>query len=251
MAARNNADWYAAMFDVHDLRYERSTAAFRAIDTPPPYFSWMTILEPVPSQVLLDLVTKEASRSEFGLKDSFHTLDLESLGLTELFTATWIWASETPGVDSLGWHRVTSIEDLSTWEQAWKDGGSPSDQRQFPDSVLDRQDLAFWGRASGSGFDAGAVANLSLDCVGMSNVFGSNAMPAAAMLCAGFGPGLPVVGYEHGDGLAEALEVGFEPVGHLRVCGKQEERPTSVPVGLPAVSECAAVRVRRPEAGEP
>lgn len=39
MAARNNADWYGTMFDVHGLRYQRSEAAFWAIDPPPPYHS--------------------------------------------------------------------------------------------------------------------------------------------------------------------------------------------------------------------
>ena len=42
MAAQTNADWYAMMFDVHGLRYQRTSGAFCANDTPPSYHSWAT-----------------------------------------------------------------------------------------------------------------------------------------------------------------------------------------------------------------
>ena len=61
------------------------------------------------------------------------------------------------------------------------------------------------------------IANTSSDCVGMSNVFGADAMVAAVELSARFGAGLPVVGYERGDELQEAIGAGFESVGLLSV----------------------------------
>jgi hypothetical protein len=222
MAARNNADWYTMMFDVHGLEYHRSEVAFRAIDSPPPYHSRMTILEPVPSAELLTLIATEATRPGFGIKDSFHRLDLAAFDLTEFFAATWIWAMDLPASDTTGWHRITTTEALLRWEAAWKEGGAPFDGRQFPDAILERSDVAIWGRESEDGFDAGAVANLSTDCVGMSNVFGSDAIPAAAFFCAEFGAGLPVVGYERGDDLVEAVDAGFETVGPLRICGRHD-----------------------------
>jgi hypothetical protein len=222
IAARNNADWYTMMFDIHGLEYHRSESAFCAIDSPPPYHSRMTILAPVPGAELLKLIATEAARPGFGIKDSFHRLDLGAFDLTEFFAATWIWATDLPGSDTSGWYHITSAEDLLRWEAAWKEGGSPFDGRQFPDAILGRSDVAIWGRESEDGFDAGAVANLSTDCVGMSNVFGSDAIPAAATLCAEFGSGLPVVGYERGDALVAAVSVGFETVGQLRICGRPE-----------------------------
>ncbi|MGW4487568.1 hypothetical protein ACWEOE_27430 [Amycolatopsis sp. NPDC004368] len=60
--------------------------------------------------------------------------------------------------------------------------------------------------------------------VGLSNLFAvdgsdvaavwSSAITAAAVHC----PGLPLVGYEHGDDLAHSLASGFDALGRLRVC---------------------------------
>lgn len=220
ITARNNADWYQAMFELHGLRYRRTGLGFWAVDPPPPYHSHLVTLDPDPSPELLELITVESIRPGFGLKDSFTALDLDWLGLVEHVTATWVWADDPPGNDTAGWSRLTSGEELVRWERAWKAGGSPSGRRQFPEAILDRPDVTIWGRSSGDGFDAGAIANRSEDCVGMSNVFGHAAIDAAATLCAELGAGLPVVGYEHGDALDEAMAAGFEPVGALRICGR-------------------------------
>lgn len=217
MAARNNADWYAMMFDVHGLRYHRSEIAFLATDTPPPYHSWMTTLDPTADRALLELVLQHLDRPGFGLKDGFHCLELSPHGLIELFSATWIWAGTVRTASATGWTRITSADDLLRWEAAWKDGGSPSDQRQFPDAILRRPDVFIWGRTTADGFDAGAVVNLSSDCVGLSNCFGRGAFPAAATLCAQLAQDLPVVGYERGDDLRAALDSGFEATGLLRI----------------------------------
>jgi hypothetical protein len=56
--------------------------------------------------------------------------------------------------------------------------------------------------------------------VGLSNCFGRGAFPAAATLCAELAQGLPVVGYERGDDLHAALDVGFEATGPLRIWEK-------------------------------
>jgi len=73
-----------------------------------------------------------------------------------------------------------------------------TDKRQFPNSILERKDVAVWGRREPDSldspvrFDAGVIANISSDCVGLSNLFGQNAYPAAATLCAGMAPSLPL-----------------------------------------------------------
>lgn len=222
MAARNNADWYELMFEAHGLRYDRTPGAFVALDQPPPYYSWMTLQDPGPGPEVVEIIRREAERPTFGIKDSFHVLDLPSLGLAELFSASWMWADNpAAGADTTGWRRIADDAALVAWEAAWSER-SPGAERLFPPALLHRSDVALWGREADDGFDGGAVANRSSDCVGMSNVFGPGAVPAAARLCAAFGAGLPVVGYEWGDALATALRTGFEPTGPLRVCVKQE-----------------------------
>lgn len=217
LAARNNADWYAMMFELHGLRYHRAENAFLAIDPPPPYHSWITTLDPAADQAHLEMISRNLVRPGFGVKDSFQRLELSACGLVELFSATWIWAGTVASASTTGWQRITSREALVSWEAAWQSSGSPSGRRQFPAAILSRPDVAIWGRRGMEGFDAGAIANRSQDCVGLSNCFGRDALPAAAALCAGFGRELAVVGYERADGLAAALDAGFEAAGPLRV----------------------------------
>jgi hypothetical protein len=219
MAARNNAYRYAMIFDVHGLRHHRSEIAFLALDTPP-YHSWMTTFDPTADRALLELISQHLDLPRFGLKDAFHCLELRAHGLTENFSATWIWADTLQPASTTGWTRITSANELLRWEAAWKDGGSPSDQRQFPAVILGRPEVHIWGCTTADGFDAGAVANLSPDCVSLSNCFGRGAFPAAATLCAELAQGLPVVGYERGDDLSVALDAGCEATGSLRIWGK-------------------------------
>lgn len=217
LAARNNADWYAMMFELHGLRFDRSDSAFLALDCPPPYHSWMTTLDPEAQAAQRELITDNKHRPEFGVKDAFDRLDFADDRFTELFAATWFYGDSIRTADTGDWQRIGTEGDLLRWEQAWKAGGSPSDVRQFPAAILARDDVAIWGRGSGDSFDAGVIGNASRECVGLSNCFGRDAWPAAATLCAGFANGRPVVGYECADDLQALLALGFEAVGALRV----------------------------------
>jgi len=226
MAAQNNADWYAMMFDVHGLRYRRSDIAFLAIDKPPPYHSRMTTVDPLAQEQLLQLISQNIHCTGFGVKDAFNCLQLESQGMTALFSANWIYADRIQSANTNNWVQIHSLDDLLLWENAWKAGGSPSNQTQFPKPILSRNDVFIWGRRSTTGFDAGVIANVSTDCVGLSNCFGQDAFPAAAALCAQLASSqprkLPIVGYERGDDLDAALQSGFTTTGNLRVWVKQK-----------------------------
>ena len=216
-AARNNADWYQAMFEAHGLGFERTDVAFRALDRTPAYHSALTIQSSEAGADIEGLVESMSTRDGFTVKDSFRALDLERLSLVPFIEASWIHR-ERPGAKAVdGWQRVTDDTELRRWEEAWSEG-SPVAVEQFPPAILRRRDVALFGRTVDGRYDAGAIANLSADCVGLSNVFGAGALEAAADLCADFGDGLPVVGYERGDSLREALSIGFDDVGRLRVC---------------------------------
>lgn len=226
LAANNNADWYTAIFDAHGVSYTRSPFAFRALGEPPPYHSQLVTLETPPSDELLQLIASESVRPAFGLKDSFNSVDLEAFDLVELFSASWIYADSVNPSNTTGWVRITSAEQLQRWETAWAGSASPSSRRQFPDSILDRPEIAIWGRATGRGrFDAGAIANLSTDCVGMTNVHGHEALSAAATLCKELGIDRPIVGYERGSELIQAKRAGFQDVGPLRVAVSRTPSP--------------------------
>lgn len=213
MAAQNNADWYAMMWDLRDLRYTRDAQGFRAMGPPPPYHGWATL---VPGAAVEELITPLLDKPGFAVKDGSGMHDLTGLGLVPMFTAQWLWYDGAAGAPTDRWEQVTTTADLAAWEEAWN-ASSPSDQRQFPDGILDRADVRLWGRKCDRGFDAGLIANLSQGCVGLSNCFGQGARNPATALCAQFGQGRPVVGYERGEDLKEALNFGWQAVGPLTV----------------------------------
>ena len=224
LAAHNNADWYSMMFDIHGLKYSRSKIAFTAADTPPRFHGRMVSLDPEAREPLRQLIDENLHHAGFALKDSFDCLvSDDDIRLKELFSASWIYTDTVEAANTKDWIKIASKDDLAAWEHAWKDNDSIPAKRQFPNAILERQDVSIWGRCnqdSSDGtirFDAGVIANTSSDCVGLSNLFGRNAYPAAATLCAGIAPSLPVVGYERGQDLDDALNAGFTMTGQLRV----------------------------------
>jgi len=217
LAAANNADWYKMMFDIHKLKYRVSSIAFTAIDPPPPLHSWMTTLDPNAKTELEQLIKQHPGGGV--VKDAFNCLDLSGHNYIKLFSANWICAHDVPDADTSDWTRVSTPHDLLLWEAAWKPHKFPEGVRQFPDAVLKRSDIVIWGRNKTLGFDAGVIANVSENCVGLSNYFGHAAYPAAAALCSRV-CSLPVTGYERGEELTAALNVGFAEVGKLKLWSK-------------------------------
>ncbi len=119
------------------------------------------------------------------VKDSFAVLDLP--GFSVLFEATWIACG--PGVPEAGWRRVAGH-------------GFPVDDSV---AVLSRG-------------PAQVVAHRGDGVVGLSNFAGpASAWPGAVAAVASAFPGVPVVGYEHGDALRIALDHSASALGPLRV----------------------------------
>ncbi|MFI5590838.1 hypothetical protein ACIA5G_37725 [Amycolatopsis sp. NPDC051758] len=116
------------------------------------------------------------------VKDSFATLELP--GFSVLFEATWIGCG--PGIPEPGWQRAAS---------------------PLGDSV------ALLSRGENQ-----VVAHRGDGVVGLSNFTGPDVgWPGAVAAVSAAFPGVPVVGYEHGGALDNALEHGAEPLGPLRV----------------------------------
>ncbi|MFJ7210287.1 hypothetical protein [Amycolatopsis sp. NPDC098790] len=116
------------------------------------------------------------------VKDSFATLELPGFSL--LFEATWLACG--PGVPEPGWQRAASPLGPAV-------------------ALLSRGENA-------------VVAHRGEGVVGLSNFEGPTAgWPGAVSAVASAFPGVPVVGYEHGDALRAAVDHGAEPLGPLRV----------------------------------
>ncbi|MDS0132262.1 hypothetical protein H5970_11085 [Amycolatopsis sp. CM201R] len=150
--------------------------------TPEYYPDAVTLTPDATAADILPFVDASAGCS---VKDSFATLALP--GFSVLFEATWIACG--PGVPEPGWRRVT-------------EHGFPVDASV---AVLSRG-------------PALVVAHRGEEVVGLSNFAGpASAWPGAVAAVAAAFPGLPVVGYEHGDALRIALDHGASALGPLRV----------------------------------
>ncbi|GIT89772.1 hypothetical protein JANAI62_07430 [Jannaschia pagri] len=214
MAARNNADLYAAVFTAKGLAFRRDAAGFVALDPPPPYYGHGVVTQPGAAEDLLRSVT-EVHGPRVAIKDSFCEIDGPAHGLETLFDATWIWRA--PGRTRPGrWRAVTTAIGLEQWEAAWKES-SPTDGRMFPEGILAHPGMTVLVATEDGHVRAGCLANRSEDAIGMSNVFGRAAMADAAEAVGSCAPDLPVVGYERGQALFEALTAGFQAIGALRV----------------------------------
>jgi hypothetical protein len=138
------------------------------------------------------------------------------------------------------WEQVQEASMLAAWEAAWRgpSGDTSSDPAQavFRPALLEDASIAFLAASLQGSLVAGAIAYRAAGVVSVSNTFFAAGAPAGlraellARTRATF-PGLPVVGYEHGEELTTWSTLGFQPIGPLRVWLKtaaknQEENET-------------------------
>ncbi len=221
-AARNNAEWCAAMCRSHGLTGAFGAQSWSAPSRTPLYYPDAVTLVPDtdPAELTARIDTGAPGAS---VKDSFADLDLTGDGFRVLFEARWIHrpAGAPAPASGLRWDVAGDPDALREWAHAW-DGGN-GDAHLFRPALLDDPSTrVIAGRADDGRVVAGAVASLGGGVVGVSNVFARDggadaAWPVVLEAVNGLFPALPVVGYEHGDALAAAVRHGFGPVGPLRV----------------------------------
>lgn len=224
-AARNNAAWCDAVFRAHGTAGEFFPSHWLNRAPAPPYYPNLVTLDSAVAPALAAVREIEQARpsASWALKDSFAVLALEPQGFKLLFRAEWIArpAALAPRSPRTRWIRVESELALSAWESAW--GGSAGQARIFRPALLRRAEVAFLAALDeGGAIRAGVIAHRSENAVGLTNFFAypgetrehrARCVEAAASVF----PGLPLVGYESGEDLAESLDLGFSPLGSLQV----------------------------------
>jgi hypothetical protein len=232
-AVENNARWCDTVYRTHGMPGEFAEALWLNRHGSLPFYPnavTLTRQGAVAQLATLQTLIEAGLSGEWGVKDSFATLDLTALGFRPLFEATWIWRAATlppPLVDQPGvrWATVTSEDELARWEVAWR--GAPAEavapgDRLFRPALLAEADVRLIAAYSGESIVAGAIGSRTGDVVGLSNVFTpyDNAphfwAGAIATMMRAF-PGLPLVGYEAGEELDQAQAAGFTPLGPLRI----------------------------------
>jgi hypothetical protein len=233
LAAHNNALWCDAVCRAHDRPGEfHDTLWFTRLGAPRFYPDAVTLVGAEAASVQLEAIASLISATrqrELFVKDSFQSLNLNSLGFEPLFDAEWVALS---GARSDVKHNppeyrstiVTGEAGLIAWEQSWAgeevNAAAISEPRVFMPRLLADANVVFVSIQEEGGGTAGGILNRGAEVVGVSNIFGSKIDLVHRSLTAMAGeifPGLPLVGYEHGKDLAAAKLAGFETVGPLRV----------------------------------
>lgn len=226
VSARNNAEWCHAMCRAHGIPGVFGDRAWTSERRTPPLYPDAVTLAPdaTPREVLGQVDRTAAGCS---VKDSFGRLDLSADGFEVAFQARWIHrpavlaAPVAPG--DVVWRPVRTAPDLDRWEAAWSGGDAALAGLFRPRLLSDRSVTVLAGTADGgSRTVAGAVLIRSEYVVGLSNVFAADgdldrAWSGCLATVARLWPGMPVVGYEHGEDLSAAARQGCVPGPELRV----------------------------------
>ena len=223
-AVINNARWCDAVCRSHGYPGEFTGRLWVSAGHALPFYPNAITLSP-------DVPAAEATAGQdpsrpFAIKDSFARLDLAPGGLTPLFSAEWIALLPAPGElsagDDLSWETVTDPGELARWEAAWSGDGDSDVTGLFRPALLADPHCAVLACRRDGTLVGGAIAYTPGGVTGISNVFRSGM--ADGPLWAGvvravakLRPGLPIVGYEHGEDLSAARRAGFRVLGPLRV----------------------------------
>ena len=208
--------WYEDLFGLHGVGSMLEHGLWSSLGQPPPLHSDAVTVEP---RVTAEEVAERLDgRLHAGFKDSFGSVDAGSAGMAVLFDASWIHrapsrANGAPIPPS--WSVVRMPEELTEWTE-----GHDTTGVLLP-GLLRRARFAVLSRREGGAIVAGAVARLGTGVVDISNVHAAPGHAVdwtelAAAVTARF-PGRPLVGFESGNDLDDAVAGGFERVGELRV----------------------------------
>ncbi|RZS79991.1 hypothetical protein EV189_3470 [Motilibacter rhizosphaerae] len=200
LAARENATWCDTVCRSVGVEGSIRPGLWASAARTPPLYPDAVTLDPATGE--LDVLGAIDSSPGASVKDSFCSLDLQGAGFAVLVEATWI-AWTAPRAAREPWDEV-GVED-------WV-AGHP-DSPPFGETLLGDPTVRLLSRGS-----ARFALHDDGSAVGVSNVVVDDDLwPAVVGEAARRHPGVPVVGYEHGEALAAALHAGAQALGPLRI----------------------------------
>lgn len=230
------AGWHAAWLTALGLRSAADTDAWRALDPPPHiYFTAITLRRDTPAEAV--------AAASGAVCDSWETIDLAQDGFHDWRREPWFlcaasasFADETP--PELEIVRVSTAEEVEELEavsvRGFENESATIEPGTFhPPEILDEPRMVLWlGRVDGMPVGA-AMSYRTDEAVGIFGVttiasmrrrgYGT-ALTRAAMLVE---TGLPSILAPSPEGEGVYRRLGFEPVGELRIWGRNAERITS------------------------
>ncbi len=226
-AARNNALWCDTVCTAHGAAGEfHDTVWLNRRGTPRLYPDMVTLQDAAVDQIDTVAALLDSPRpGGWAVKDSFGRLDLDALGFAALFDAEWIHLAgdceaAPPDGGRFRWRAAKDAAGVADWENAW--AGRPEAASVFAGRLSPDAGIRFLLAVEGDRPIGGGILYGGAGVVGLSNVFAEDGRldgiwaGLVAEARAAF-PGLPLVGYEHGDQLGAARRAGFASIGGLRV----------------------------------
>lgn len=224
-AVQNNAEWCDIFCRSHGVSGFFDDGLWYSRDHVPDYYPNLITLsaaqeKPNLQEKVCELFLRNPKMTF--IKDSFADMELAEHGFVMLFDAQWLLAPNAdrdmlPQPDTIA-RFISETEELADWEKAWS-GGKTTDL--FRPSLLKDMRVRIAAVYRAEHIVAGAVFNKSEDVIGISNVFYKDEPSLYWRLFINLinteFPDVPVVGYEHGDDLANALKAGCKKLGPLRI----------------------------------
>lgn len=215
-AVRNNAEWCELVARSHGVSGKLLEKAWRTTGTMPPFYPNVVSIE---AGMQRDEVSRLAENLPLncGWKDSYADLDLTEFDFTVRFEANWyMHAGGALGaaiIDTID--TVTTAGELEEWIAAW--GDTPPEKAIFLPALMGPK-VRFIFRRSAGQIDAGLIANVSRDAIGITNAFGHPDGIAQCMRdTLGRAEGMPLVGYGSDDDLRMLEDLGFKGLGKLKI----------------------------------
>ncbi|MBS4174806.1 hypothetical protein [Bacillus sp. FJAT-49736] len=214
-AVLNNVSWCGTICETHGIQHFLKENIWSVRQKAPTYYpEVITVSRITALEVIKEVVGKG---NVISIKDSYAKLDMTTLGFELLFAAEWIFHAPVLEKDSLsvGWKEITSETDLKKWTAAC------SLTNIIRSDLLRKDNVKIFLHENNDGV-SGFIANFNADVVGISNVFSNNYHDKSLwreipIIISTLFPGIPIVGYEHGDDLFSAKLSGWSSLGPLLV----------------------------------
>jgi hypothetical protein len=221
-AARNNAEWCAAVWRSHGLPAEQTRGLWVCERETPQYYPNVVTVDlaadPRLQETFIASVLSSHPSIDVSVKDSFASLDLRACGMAPLFDARWLVRPaqvEGAGDPTPQWRRIDDGPQLAAWEAAWR-GADLHGARIFRQPLLlDPCAIVLGGFGAGDTIVAGGIAYDAAGALGITNVFGSKQQFVRALDA--MYPERDMVCYAAGDEVQSAVQLGFQVLGPLRV----------------------------------
>ena len=238
-AISNSLHWYRSIFESNSIDLKVSETCFFSEVKVPPLFSSIATREKDwrPDSIFESIYKRfvEERWPEWTIKDSYNCLDLKPFGFSKLFDAQWLHLQTedfkpTTDLSRYEFKTARTKEELDQWITDWGEGKEIGEQI-CNSSLLDNPSIELVSFQSPTGKTQVASLNKNDHTVGITNFFpeaNSDEMWRALVSYIFVQNGdIDIVGYESGDAIEVAKELGFTSAGDLSVWIKRRPEQLS------------------------